>query len=142
MNCFFRTKLFLLLGLLTLTGCGDKVHVTGKVTFSDDGSPLPVGMILFETDHYLARGKLKPDGTYNVDSVSKRDGLPPGFYRVSISGAVEEMVSGKDGSIMMQPLIDEKYTSNVNSGLTIEITPSTHRFDFQVDRYTKQKKSK
>jgi len=38
---------FLSMILLALTGCGDKVALSGKVTYSDDGSPLPIGTVFF-----------------------------------------------------------------------------------------------
>jgi hypothetical protein len=124
-----------LLTLILLTGCGDKVGLGGKVTFSDDGSPLGVGTVCFETDTYLARGTLKADGSYVVGSLSEKDGLPAGSYRVYISGAEREVGQDKEGMAMMEPLIDTKFSSGSTSELTLDVTASTKNFDFKVDRY-------
>ncbi|MCL2744370.1 MAG: hypothetical protein FWE67_11020 [Planctomycetaceae bacterium] len=63
--------------LLSLTGCGDKIKLGGKVTFPD-GEPLGVGVIYFSKDDFLARAHLRPDGTYDVGSLGRKDGLPAG----------------------------------------------------------------
>ncbi|MDR2706705.1 MAG: hypothetical protein LBC02_13070 [Planctomycetaceae bacterium] len=128
------------LTLLLLVGCGDKVGLGGKVTFSDDGSPLGTGTVCFETETYLARGTLKADGSYVVGSLSEKDGLPAGTYRVYISGAEKEIGQDKEGMAIMEPLIDTKFSSGSTSGLSIDVTASTKTFDIKVDRYVPPKK--
>ncbi|MDR0609836.1 MAG: hypothetical protein LBG58_06980 [Planctomycetaceae bacterium] len=128
------------LTILLLTGCGDKVGLSGKVTFSDDGSPLSVGTVCFETDTFLARGTLKADGSYVVGSLSEKDGLPAGSYKVYISGAEQEIGQDKEGMALMEPLIDTKFSSASSSGLSIDVTASTKTFDIKVDRYVPPKK--
>ncbi|MDR1963644.1 MAG: hypothetical protein LBQ50_07685 [Planctomycetaceae bacterium] len=137
-----KTNLFLGLSLtlLLFSGCGDKVGLGGKVTFSDDGSPLVTGTVCFETDTYLARGTLKPDGSYVVGSLSEKDGLPPGNYRVYISGAEKEIGQDREGMAIMEPLIDAKFASGSTSELSLEVTSSTKTFDIKVDRYVPTKK--
>ncbi|MDR1270884.1 MAG: hypothetical protein LBK82_15320 [Planctomycetaceae bacterium] len=129
----------LLLALLLLSGCSDKVGLGGKVTFSDDGSPLGTGTVCFETDTYLARGTLKADGSYVVGSLSEKDGLPAGNYRIYVSGAEKEIGQDKDGMSIMEPLIDPKFSSGSTSGLSLDVTASTKSFDFKVDRYVPKK---
>lgn len=121
--------------LLLMVGCDEKVGLGGKVTFSDDNSPLATGTVCFETSTFLARGTIKPDGTYVVGSVSEKDGIPPGKYKVYVSGATKEIGTSKDGMPIMESLIDEKFASAANSGLEFEVTSSSKRFDFSVDRY-------
>ncbi|MDR1479533.1 MAG: hypothetical protein LBJ00_11395 [Planctomycetaceae bacterium] len=136
-----KNLIFVLLILLLLfIGCSNKVELGGKVTFSDDGTPLGVGEVCFETDTYFARGKLKPDGSYVVGSLSAKDGIPPGNYRVYIIDA-EEKTGEKDkfGTEITEQLIDIKFTSSLTSGLTADVSKSLKRFDFKVDRYTGQK---
>jgi hypothetical protein len=98
---------------LCVWGCGNnQVSVSGNITFSDDGSPLTVGTVYFMSDSHLARGDINSNGTYNIGSLSQKDGLPPGTYRVYISGAVKSngvgMGSGMGGGMGEStiPLID------------------------------------
>ena len=128
------------LSLLMLAGCGDKVGLRGKATFTDDGSPVPTGTVCFETDTYLARGDLKPDGTFVVGSLKANDGLPPGKYRVYISGAQKSIGQDKEGMDIYESLIDEKFASGSTSGITIDVTASTKNLDVKVDRYVPKKK--
>ena len=91
----YRIIFALSLSLLLLAGCNDgKVGLRGKAVFSDDGSPVPVGTVCFETDNYFSRGDLSPDGTFVVGSLKQTDGLPSGTYRVYITGATK--VIGQD----------------------------------------------
>jgi len=131
--------LALSLSLLMLAGCGDKVGLRGKATFSDDGSPVPTGTVCFETDTYLARGDLKPDGTFVVGSLKANDGLPAGTYRVYISGAQKSIGQDKEGMDIYESLIDEKFASGSTSGITVDVTPSTKTLDVKVDRYVPPK---
>jgi len=135
-----RTKLSVYVFLFLLVshcvvGCGGgKVGLRGKVTFSDDDSPLTVGTVCFETDTFIARGVLQGDGSYSMGSMSNSDGLPPGIYRVYVTGAVRAPDNAGGGMTMPIPLIDSKFASGRSSGITAEITTSTKTFDFQVDR--------
>ena len=134
-NCL---ALGLSLALLVLTGCGDKVGLGGKVTF-EDGSPLGVGTVCFETDTYLARGTLKPDGSYVVGSLSERDGLPAGTYRVYISGAEKEIGKDKEEMPIYESMIDEAMTSGATSGLSVTVPVSGGKYDIKVKPYEKKK---
>jgi hypothetical protein len=136
-NCLFFG---LSLTLLLFVSCNGKVGLGGKVTFLDDGSPLGTGTVCFETDTYLARGTLKADGSYVVGSLSEKDGLPAGTYRVYISGAEKEIGQDKEGMAIMEPLIDTKFSSGSTSGLSVDVTASTKTFDIKVDRYVSPKK--
>ena len=123
------------LSLLILAGCGGKVGLTGRVVFSDDGSPLTMGMVFFETPTFLARGILQPDGTFTVGSLQADDGLPPGKYRVYITGAVKSLGQDATGTEIFESLIDEKFAHMSTSDLEIEITSSMKGFVIEVDRY-------
>lgn len=68
------------------SGCGSNVRVTGTVQF-DDGSPLETGIVVFQSQAHVAKGKLKPGGRFVMGSVREHDGLPPGDYKVYIVGA-------------------------------------------------------
>ena len=130
-NVFFLTLSLL---LLVLAGCGDKVTLRGKATFSDNGEPVPVGTVCFETDVFLARGDLKPDGTFIVGSLKASDGLPPGKYRVYITGAEKIIDTDEKGINKYELLIDPKFADSKKSGIELEVTASTKTFDVVVDR--------
>jgi len=133
-NMNTRTFLFMLLMALMITamGCGDKVVMRGKVTFSDDQSPLTAGQVSFQSDTILARGSLKPDGTYVLGTDKEKDGLPKGTYRVSVDYAVEA-VTGSPGpmgipSTTMRPLIAPMEPK------TVVVDGKTKVYDIVVDR--------
>ena len=133
-----KNSILLTLLLLIVAGCGGgKVGLSGKVVYSDDKSPVPMGVVCLETEKFLARGNIKPDGTFDVGSISEKDGLPPGTYRVYVSDARRIVGQDKDGSDIYEQLIDPKYTAAATSGLTINITSSTKNFEIVVDRYQK-----
>ena len=128
-----RYSFFLLvvLSLGFLSGCGNKLPFGGKVTFSDDGSPLTVGSVVFTTDTYSARGALKEDGSYRISSESNNDGLPPGKYKVYITGAQKRAAVRADGFV---PLIAKKYTTVKDTDLEVEVKSGVKTFDFTVER--------
>ena len=131
-HCFLLSLL-----IFCVLGCGNgQVGLSGKVTFTDDDTPLTVGMVNFSSDSFLARGAISGDGSYTLGSTKEKDGLPPGKYNVYISGAVKEDVTSKTGLGMMPTMvsvIDPKFTTK-NSGIVAEVTASTKTFDFKVDR--------
>jgi hypothetical protein len=137
-----KKYILLIFCLFVFTGCNDgNVKLGGKVTYTD-GTPLTVGEVCFETDSYMARGKLKEDGTYVVGSISERDGLPKGTYRVYIYGA-DKIVSSESGGMgLPESLIDEKYCSGKTSGLTVDIPVPGGKFDITVEPNTKAKTKK
>ena len=133
--------------LLIVTGCSNKVPLSGIVTFSDDGTPLPQGAILFQSETILAQGGIQPDGTYRVGTDKQTDGLPLGTYQVCITGtdkiefaadrvtAVDSSGAGLGGQREIRtPLIDPKYASATTSELTFTVDGKTKKFDIQVDR--------
>ena len=141
---------FVLILLCGMIGCSQNVKLGGRVTFSDDESPLTTGVVCFESDSFLARGVLNQDGYYDLGSLALKDGIPKGEYRVYISEAVAVekatithvpgqpeyvMRSGGVGGKMLIPLIDPKFTAGKTSGLIVTIDGSSKKFDFQVDRF-------
>ena len=122
--------------LLFVSGCGDNVTVTGKVTF-EDGKPLTAGRVCFQTDKFLADGPLKADGTYTLGGEKENSGVPPGKYQVYITGATTspqllQAAPGKTG-VFSPPvsLIHQKFTDKDTSGLTCEVKGRTV-FDISV----------
>ena len=133
--CCFVVLLALVVGC---DGSGN-VSLKGKVTFSDDGSPLTVGTVGFRKEGKIARGDIQKDGTYVVGFDQVANGLPPGKYHVFISSACK-VVGHNDATQedMMEPMIAKKYENPDTSGLSLEVTSSTKVFDIEVDRFTKK----
>jgi hypothetical protein len=123
--------------LFLLTGCSNQVKLNGKVTFSDDGSPVPAGTIFFESSTFMARGEIRSDGTFSVSSTGNNDGLPPGTYAVSFTGVRKEVGTDRNGMPIYEELLDPKYGDTYQSGLTLEVTSSTKSYDIQVERRKK-----
>ena len=130
MKNFIHILLFV---ALLLTGCSDKEKLSGKVVFSD-GQPLTTGTIYFTTGNYTARAHLRADGTYDVGSLSEKDGLPPGTYTVYISGALEAVADPKDPSKeSFRPLIASEFASEKTTPLSITV-PGERVYNITVER--------
>jgi hypothetical protein len=133
---------FILIGLclfvLTFTACGSGFcSLRGKVTFSDDGTPLPCGTVVFDNESTRSKGKVNSDGTYIVGTLSGTDGIPAGTYNVSVTGTykpVENIGSNNMDVSQSESLIDAKYANASTSGLTITVDSKTKVFDISVDR--------
>ena len=136
-------KSFIQIGFLAcfaiVAGCSQNVKVTGKVTF-EDGTPLTMGRVCFQTETMFADGPLKEDGTYTLGSLGENTGLPKGTYQVFISGATTPPQLGAGmgmnpgggpgastiGSYTPgTPLINKKFTDRMTSELTCEVSGKT-----------------
>ncbi|MCL2005920.1 MAG: hypothetical protein FWG73_07110 [Planctomycetaceae bacterium] len=141
----------LLLALVIATGCSNKLPLSGTVTFSDNGEPVPLGVVYFVTPTFQAQGAIQEDGRYVVGSDKVADGLPPGTYQVYIAGAatIEVRQMRPPGQVdpntgenidrqfteeISTSLIDLKYTNPDTSGLTFTVERGARTFDFEVDR--------
>ena len=123
--------------LMQLAGCSSgTVPLSGKVVFSDDGAPVPIGTVCFSDGKSASRGTIKEDGTFVMGFVRMEDGIPPGRYTVYFIG-VELPDPAKDQASMdnTSPLIDRKYTKPDTSGLEVEITAATKTMEFKLDRF-------
>jgi hypothetical protein len=114
---------------MLLSGCGNGyISFGGKVTFEEDGSPLTQGIVVFTTDTFQAEGAIHSDGTYQLGSVSQKDGLPPGNYKVFVTGAgntvKEKFVSS----------IDLLFTDRQTTPLICEVVSGQHTFNFTVKK--------
>lgn len=124
-----------LLSTIFVLGCSNgNVRFGGQVTYSDDGSPLTMGTVCFESSTFLARGELDSNGRYDLGSLSAKDGIPQGTYRVYITGAAKGGMNEK-GVLVLVPLIDPKYVAGNTSGLSVTIDGKSRSFDIQVNRY-------
>ncbi|MBR4753173.1 MAG: hypothetical protein IK077_15590 [Thermoguttaceae bacterium] len=118
--------------LLCFVGCSKNVGMSGKVTFSDDGSPLTTGMICFQSATALSRGHMKEDGTFVIGSLKESDGLPKGDYVVYFSGATEQDGTDASGMPRFKSLLDLKYTSPEETPLKISVN-GKQKIELQVE---------
>ena len=127
---------------VALLGCNSNHTLGGKVTFSDDGAPVPHGIVTFSTSQFQSVGAIRSDGSYVVGTMKLDDGIPPGTYTVTVGG-VEEVTHTEtlaDGSTInhYRSMIDTKYESPATSGLTFTADGKTQKFDIQLDRAPKK----
>ncbi len=117
--------------LLAVAGCGKGfVPFSGKVTFEEDGSPLTKGTVVFATATFQAEGGLGPDGTYHLGSLKSKDGLPPGNYKVFVTGA--GTVNDKEKFVSD---IDPTFADRTTTTLTCDVPASgKDSFDFKVKK--------
>ncbi len=135
MTCSIKSRvLWCVVGFFILTslGCGG-AYVSGKVTF-DDGTPLTVGTVCFETDKEQMIGHIKNDGTYELSPNDRNKRIPKGLYKVCVTNAVVEVgnelrASGNradfGGRRMTKSIIDKKFESASSSGLTCDVKGTT-----------------
>lgn len=133
MDMKFRGWLCAPILAVMLLGCGPNQKLTGSVRFSD-GEPLTSGTIVFESDTFLARSFIRNDGSFDVGSLKEGDGIPPGRYKVYITGAVESVPDPKtpEGESLI-PLVTPEYIQKNRTTLEIEI-PGEKVFDITVER--------
>jgi hypothetical protein len=120
-----RSSLVGLVLLLLTAGCGHDdpapAVVHGRVFYK--GAPLTHGSIVFTPDldrggqGPLARGDVRPDGTYTL-AVDGQPGAPPGWYRVTIV-SVESPPAPQTGTAFadVHSLLPRKYAAPDLSGL-------------------------
>ena len=128
---------FVLVGLVLMSGCGSgNQSLSGKVTFTDDDSPVPMGIVQFNSATSFSQGEIKSDGTYIVGTNALTDGIPPGTYTVTVHATEYTEIRGADGSFSSQskPLIHSKYNNADTSGLTFTADGKMRTFNIQVDR--------
>lgn len=143
-----KSVLFLL-PLLMLFGCigcsNGRVALSGRVVYSDDETPLEQGTVAFQSEKLQARGEIGEDGRYVIGFLDESDGLPPGKYRVFVTGAEvrensDDNTEADSGDIpVMIPLIDPKYAKADTSGITVEVDSKLKTFDFKVERHPNRK---
>ena len=136
-------QLSLLIGTFLLflaVGCSKNYSLTGTITFSDDGSPVPDVAVFFTDGKNVSQGAADKTGKYVVGTLGVKDGIPPGTYKVYIVGAEEIEYEPGPGGISVTkitPYIQRKYYSAETSGLTFVSDGKTKSFDITLDRYEK-----
>lgn len=134
----------LFLMFIAFSGCDNGCDVSGKVAFQD-GSPLMVGDVVFDSGANTFYGGINSAGEYKMLNAGK--GISAGTYSVYISGAVQtfdeslppigvtadgEPIPAKTVERNPISLVADKYTSK-NSGLECTVKGKTV-FDIQVTK--------
>lgn len=124
----------LVLASVLAAGCGSggptTIPIRGEVTYN--GQPLkdvPQGLV-----HYLptsgdgrqASGRIQPDGSFELTTFQKADGVVPGEYNITVSAyttqpeLTREQVEAAHGVGIAKArlLVPEKYTDPASSGLS------------------------
>jgi hypothetical protein len=121
----------------SLTGCGDMVRVTGKVTYPN-GQPLTIGQVIFTDDFYMGKSDLDKNGEYSIHSVRPNDGIKRGVYRAYITSAIrfeptEEITDAVLNYRCDDPdlLIDMQHTNPDTSGWVFDLQKNS-KIDFVV----------
>jgi hypothetical protein len=120
--------------LVGTAGCGRRLYpVHGTVTL-EDGQPLTRGMVIFEGEHdgvaVMARGQIKPDGSYELGTEKPGDGAPPGKYRVHINPMDLSEVPDEKKKLPF----DTKYLRFQTSGLEYEVKVGPNEFPIKLSR--------
>jgi hypothetical protein len=122
-----------------LAGCGPSeitVPVEGKVLV--DGKPLTFGTVIFTPDAARGndsldepRGKLDANGIYRASLKKERAGVPPGWYRISISA--QRLTDPKD-PFSYESVIPTKFNNPETSGLSLEVVdnPAAGAYDIAL----------
>jgi len=123
--------IIILLLLVFAAGCSKQVGAGGTVVFSDDGSPVTQGIVIFSTPTFQSRSDIDEQGRFTMGSFGAVDGLPPGTYNVAIIST--------DGADTPYSFIDPKYSNKNTSGLEVTVDKTVKNLEFKVDRNPKPK---
>ncbi|MDR0336923.1 MAG: carboxypeptidase-like regulatory domain-containing protein [Planctomycetaceae bacterium] len=129
--------------ILLLTGCSDRVHVSGKILLRS-GEPVTKGLVVFENEKLSGISDIKTDGSYSIGLIKRGEGIPPGIYNIAIQatgtmGSVNNEMSNMSSDnppkvIPETTQVDMKYTLPQTSGLSIIIeTGKSITHDIIVD---------
>lgn len=111
MKSALSSLLFMLLFIVTFSGCGNNIKATGQVVFEDE-TPLDRGIVVLQNAQYQYVGDIQPDGSFRLGSMKPGDGLPEGTYQAAIRNALDDNE---------ESLVDKKFADVFTSGLVCEI---------------------
>ena len=145
MKCCLPIVLVGVVLVMSASGCGQNHQLKGQVTYQD-GTPVTVGMVNFESGTSLSRGRIQPDGSYTVGTLGNKDGIPKGTYKVYITGAEVPRETGQNQTsrvdtmgnpiqtmVGFRQLVDRKYMTAGNTPITCEVPVVKNRFNVIVE---------
>jgi hypothetical protein len=121
--------ILLILAGIVLTGCSNRVSVSGKVLLQS-GEPVTQGLVIFENEKFSGISDIKEDGSYSIGLIKSGEGIPPGTYNIAIQAtgnigrAQAEMGTSSNGMSKIvegTSQVDSKYTLTRTSGLSITV---------------------
>ncbi|QDU53905.1 hypothetical protein [Aeoliella mucimassa] len=124
MNHSQLSLLTTLLGVLLVTaGCGQTdqyAPVKGQVFYNDQ--PVTTGVVMFQpSDGPPARGRIEPDGTFELETIGEAQGARIGENKVRISSRQPPADPNAAEVGLGKLLIPRRYTDFKTSGLVIEV---------------------
>ena len=127
-------KLVAVMLTLGAGGCGERLYpVRGTVTL-EDGSPLTKGMVAFESREgekpVMARGTIRPDGSYELSTHRLGDGVPAGKYRAQINHMDLSEVPDEKKKLPY----DLKYLRFETSGLEFDVKSGSNEVPIRLER--------
>jgi hypothetical protein len=125
------------LAALAVAGCGPAVpvyKVTGKVTYQ--GKPLTTGVVAFHHKDGvspMAKGDVRPDGTYELSTFQPGDGAAAGACTVTVSSVIPgQGMEGEPGFVAPKALIPIKYMRLLETPLTATVEPKDNVVNFSL----------
>ncbi|HEX6960375.1 MAG TPA: hypothetical protein VF175_00800 [Lacipirellula sp.] len=117
-----------------LVGCGGEewAYLEGAVLLN--GAPVGPGVVRFEPTQESRAGAIArfgEDGRYEAISSGRKEGLPPGEYRVAIEGG-EDASSESISTPASKSAIPARYRDPSSSGLTVTVESGSQSHDFQL----------
>src|SRR5207253_858191 len=119
-------------GLLSLTGCGSKQPVTGKLVYADNEKPVSElkGFEITFTSEKLglsARGVIQEDGTFQLGTEKDKDGCPSGEYVVTVN----QPYRMPERPFVGDRVVDQGYEMPNTSDLRAEVKSGKNEFVFK-----------
>ena len=109
---------------LPVAGCGKAAHeldtakVSGRVTL--DGAPLPQGLVCVATTKgRMAKALIEEDGTFQLSTYRKGDGVQIGSHPVIITALPMDELSPQEKQARVK--IPKRYARAGTSGLSIDV---------------------
>ncbi|MGL4595424.1 MAG: hypothetical protein ACRCUY_11920 [Thermoguttaceae bacterium] len=139
MSHLFEKIAFVLLICLILTGCSNEVLIKGSVKYSD-GKPLTRGNVVFDSATNSFFGLIDESGNYRTGALRPNQGIPPGAYKVWLSGTeTQETIPAKsskqEGDYKIIPHVAKIYTSPTTTPLVFEVKKDGPKiFDITIER--------
>jgi len=127
-------RVFYVLTLFSVSlalGCGNAAVVTGTAKMAD-GTVIDRGTVSFFGENDMYTATIRSDGTFSPGVMRDGEGVPPGVYRISVSGVTREVMRPGSDYPDHVSLIAERYASRETSGLVID-TNQTRTIDLVLD---------
>jgi len=138
-------RVLILLAVLTLVGCGSSggYPVEGALVWSDDGKPatnLAGGTVVLDSPETRTSGvgEIDKEGKFRVKvGASGTAGLPPGKYRVLVTGPHADEQDDDRGAKKKperKEVLPSRYQTFETSRLEVTVEAKSNEFTLKLDR--------